>query len=243
MPELGLCNATRLGGRKSTTTRTDSNETRGDVIPRVLVNVARPTNSGITGPSIGIHQPSLAAVEKVRGRKAVFEGRMPVQRLTSENPRLCGEDGKDDKLAFPNCWLRALCGPGPGDGRLWLCISSQQAQKDAQTPTTIPTPASLRCWADPARSILIQLRALALGWRGGGARKEGNQSSRWTAMEGGDSYRALVVGGQVRYPIGLPAVTSRSLPTHFMPSRRLKASTRSSLKLSLILIPSAVLGL
>jgi hypothetical protein len=46
-------------------------------------------------------------------------------------------------------------------------------------------------------------------------------------MEGGDSYRALVGGGQVRCPIGLPAVASRSLPTHFMPSQRLKASTQS----------------
>jgi hypothetical protein len=167
---------------------------------------------------------------------------MPVQKLTSGNPRLCGEDGKDDKLAFSNCWLRALCGPWQGDGRLWLCISSQQAQKDAQTPTTISTPASLRCWADPARSILIQLRALALGWRGGGARKEGNQSSCWTAMEGGDSYRALVGGGQVQCPIGLPAVTSRSLPTQFMPSQRLKASL-GALKLSLILRPRTVLRL
>jgi hypothetical protein len=46
-------------------------------------------------------------------------------------------------------------------------------KKDAQTPTPISTPAASQCWADPARSILVQLRALALGWTGGGARKKG----------------------------------------------------------------------
>jgi hypothetical protein len=52
----------------------------------------------VPGPSVEI-QPSLAAVEQVRG-KAVFEGRMPVQRLTPGSPRLCGEDSKAGMLAF-----------------------------------------------------------------------------------------------------------------------------------------------
>jgi hypothetical protein len=52
----------------------------------------------VLSPSVEI-QPSLAAVEQVRG-KAVFEGRMPVQRLSPGSPRLCGEDSQAGTLAF-----------------------------------------------------------------------------------------------------------------------------------------------
>lgn len=88
-------------------------------------------------------------------------------------------------MVLENCWFKMLC--GRGDGRLCICTTSRQAQKDAQTPNDISTPAALRCWSAPARSILVQLRALALGWTGGGAKEESNQLCCRTGMEGDDS--------------------------------------------------------
>ena len=57
--------------------------------------------------------------------------------------------------------------------------------------------------------------------------KKGSQLSCSNAMEGDDSQRALVGGGQRRCPIGLPMVASSRLPTHFMPFQRLNASNQS----------------
>jgi hypothetical protein len=78
----------------------------------------------------------------------------------------CGVGSKVNEACLGDCWFRALCGSGraPDGLHMYEVATSAPRRADPQRPFSVP--AALRCWADPARSILIQLRALAPGWTG-----------------------------------------------------------------------------
>lgn len=74
------------------------------------------------------------------------------------------------------CWFRALREKLRGERRLWICITSRQAHRDAQTPNDQDVRRRPPCkiGLHPARRhFLVQLRALALGWTGGGSTARG----------------------------------------------------------------------
>lgn len=130
----------------------------------------------VAGPKVEINRLSPQWVSPREGR---LEGRPPVQRSYG-SPRLCGGDVKVNEMELWNWWIRVVLRIGRGDRGRWICTQRRRAQKDAQAPKTISTPAALQCWADPARSILAQLRALALGWVGGW-RREQRRATSWVA--------------------------------------------------------------